>query len=158
MKQPQKSWLKLLEHFAPSTDIECILIGGPEESELGERLKAEAPGAVVDLCGKINLEDTASVLRLCSLVVSGDTGPAHIARAVGTQVVGLYGPTLLARSGPYGNEHLSLSNTAECSCQSKKVCSFKQSPTAGKCMEAIEVKEVIERIEKILAVDRQSST
>ena len=150
---PLKNWLKLINHFAPMTNIECILIGGPEEKEIGEKLKAEAPGAVVDLCGKISLEDTAAVLKICSLVISCDTGPAHIARAVGTQVVGLYGPTLVARSGPYGNEHLCLSSTANCSCLTAKVCTFKQSRSAGKCMELIEARDVIDKVESILELE-----
>jgi heptosyltransferase-1 len=68
---------------------------GPGEEEL-----AKATGA--RLAPRTNLRELAQLLRDAALVVGGDTGPLHLASALGTPVVGLYGPTNPARNGPYG--------------------------------------------------------
>jgi len=56
----------------------------------------------VTLAPPTNLDELLAVLRRASVVVAGDTGPLHLAAALGTPCVGLYGPTSAERNGPYG--------------------------------------------------------
>ena len=74
---------------------DALAVWGPGEEEL-----ARATGA--RLAPRTDLRELAQLLRDARLVVGGDTGPLHLAAALGTRVIGLYGPTNPARNGPYG--------------------------------------------------------
>ena len=67
----------------------------------------ETPGHAI-LAPPTNLDELLAVLRRASVVVAADTGPLHLAAALGTRCVGLYGPTMVERNGPYGRGHRSL--------------------------------------------------
>ena len=69
-----------------------VVLGGASEAALTARVAAAAPGAV-DLGGRTDLADLAALLSLCDLVVTNDTGPMHLAGAVGTPTVTLWGPS-----------------------------------------------------------------
>jgi heptosyltransferase-1 len=75
--------------------VPAIAVWGPNERELAQRTGLE-------LAPPTDLRELAAVLRDATLVVGGDTGPLHLAAALGTRVVGLYGPTSLRRNGPFG--------------------------------------------------------
>ena len=72
-----------------------LVVWGPREEEV-----ARAVGAPI--APPTNLRELATILRHASVVIGGDTGPLHLAAALGTPVVGLYGPTDPRRNGPYG--------------------------------------------------------
>ena len=69
-----------------------VVLGGPAERDLTARVAAAAPGAL-DTGGRTDLFDLAALLSLCDLVVTNDTGPMHLAGAVGTPTVSLWGPS-----------------------------------------------------------------
>ena len=73
----------------------AIAVWGPNERDLAERTGLE-------LAPPTDLRQLAAVLRDATLVLGGDTGPLHLAAALGTRVVGLYGPTSVRRNGPFG--------------------------------------------------------
>lgn len=75
--------------------VAAMAVWGPNERELAERTGLE-------LAPPTDLRQLAAVLRDAALVVGGDTGPLHLAAALGTRVVGLYGPTSVRRNGPFG--------------------------------------------------------
>jgi lipopolysaccharide heptosyltransferase I len=98
----------------------------------GERDLAAAIGG--DIAPETSLRELAALLRAATLVVGGDTGPLHLAAALGTKVVGLYGPTDPRRNGPYGQ----IASTVD------------HFHAAGRGMESIGTAEVIERMEERL--------
>lgn len=69
-----------------------VVLGGPHEAELTARVAAAAAGAL-DAGGRTDLVDLAALLSLCDLVVTNDTGPMHLAGAVGARTVSLWGPS-----------------------------------------------------------------
>jgi len=75
--------------------VPALAVWGPNERELAQRTGLE-------LAPPTNLRELAAVLKDAALVVGGDTGPLHLAAALGTRVVGLYGPTNMRRNGPFG--------------------------------------------------------
>lgn len=139
----KSKWIAMVQRLLEHKKFP-VLIGGHDEIELCAEI-AQATG-VLNLAGSLSLCETAAVLRLCELSVSGDTGPAHIAIAVGTPVVGLYGPTYVERSGPYGLEHRCISATADCSCVGLKGCTVTGRPGPGYCMEQITVEDVMRKV------------
>jgi ADP-heptose:LPS heptosyltransferase len=78
-----------------ATRTNALIAWGPNERALAEQIGGR-------LAPPTNLRELASLLRSAKLVIGGDTGPLHLAAALGTKVVGLYGPTSCRRNGPYG--------------------------------------------------------
>jgi ADP-heptose:LPS heptosyltransferase len=94
--RPEKEWpIDRFRELARQIGSKALVIWGP-----GERERAAQIGA--ELAPPTHLRELARVLRDAALVIGGDTGPLHLAAALGTRVVGLYGPTNPARNGPYG--------------------------------------------------------
>lgn len=79
------------------------ILGGAEDRELGARLAAlAAPVRCLDLTGQLSLPEMVEWIRATSLMITNDTGPMHVAAAVNTPVVAVFGPTDPRRTGPYG--------------------------------------------------------
>ncbi len=83
--------------------LQVVLTGGPsrEEKAMGARIQAEGQYELVDLIGGTNLKQLLALLQRCRVLVSPDSGPLHMATAVGTPVVGLYATSNPDRTGPY---------------------------------------------------------
>lgn len=73
---------------------DCVLVGGPADRALAEGLAAEAGAHVASAAGRFGLQETGATIRRARVLVSGDTGVMHMATAVGTPVVALFGPTV----------------------------------------------------------------
>ncbi len=99
----------------------------------------------INLAGKTSLKELAALYKKADVLISTDTGPMHIAAAVGTPVVALFGPTASWRTGPFGDYHEVLRGEIECSPCLKRECDSLD------CMTKITVEQVIKASEKILA-------
>lgn len=107
--RPQKRWPK--RHFADlaaalATDYNVVLLGGPVPSDCEyarDILEAVGSENLVDLTGKTTLPDLAGVISACDALVTADSGAMHIASAVGTPLIALFGSTDPAVTGPYGD-------------------------------------------------------
>jgi ADP-heptose:LPS heptosyltransferase len=93
-----------------------------------------------------SMTDLFSVARRARLVVSGDTGPLHIAAAVGAPIVALFGPTFPHRNGPWSSADVSLSRDAVCSCHYRRECRRRD-----RCIDEITVAEVLTAVERRLS-------
>jgi heptosyltransferase I len=93
----------VLEEVERTHKLRPVLIGGPSPAErrLAELVIERTDATVVNALGD-DLRKLAWIVEGSALLISPDTGPLHISRAVGTPVVGLYGYTNPKRSGPYG--------------------------------------------------------
>jgi ADP-heptose:LPS heptosyltransferase len=82
-------------------NCKIVIVGGPGDAPLGKKVEAALGTGVVNLAGATSLEQTAAVIKRCSLFISNDTGPMHIAAAVGTPVVAIFGSSCEHRFGPW---------------------------------------------------------
>ena len=89
-----------------------VFVGDKHDAEVVKEILPGLSGGYVDLAGKTTLRELASLLAACDLLVTADTGPMHIAVAVGTPVVALFGATDPARHGPYGARNVVLHDPA----------------------------------------------
>lgn len=141
---PTKCWP--IEHFAVlanklySKGIRSAIIGSASDAALVAKVLKSAHH-VLDLTGKTTLKELAYLIERASLFVGGDTGPMHLAVAMKTPVVALFGPTDAARNGPYGNSHTVLTSPVPCAGCWKRNC-----PKTFICMENISVDSVYEAI------------
>ena len=111
-KWPLSSWGTLAERLS-SEKIFNIVAGAKSEQGMGEIIRKYSPSPyTVNLMGETSLLELAALEKMAALHISSDTGPLHIANAVHTPIIALFGPTLPDRSGPYGNPncHVFLAN------------------------------------------------
>lgn len=92
-----------------------------------------------------SLADLMALMQRASIVLAGDTGPAHLAAAAGTPIVGVYGPTDPARNGPWSPSDVAVSRFAACACHHKRRCTAKQW-----CLGTMGVDEVVAAVERRL--------
>ena len=143
-------WVELAANVLATGRHEVILIGGKEELALCQRIAEEVGERCHNLAGKLSLPETAAMLQQCVATVSGDTGPAHISVAVGTAVVGIYGPTLPSRSGPYGMSDTTVDVSASCSCLLAKCCKVSGPSQPGACLREVTCSQVLSRLQAFL--------
>ena len=121
-----------------------VVWAGPQERGWAEEIVAGADGHA-RLAPPTTLTELAAIVRRARLFIASDTGPLHLAAAVGTPCVGLYGPVSAERNGPYGPQHVAL----------QKIClptRSRQRRTAGpESMEAIGVDDVCQACCRVLA-------
>lgn len=79
-----------------------VAMGGPGDRELADALTRTCGDAATDLVGRTSLRESIALIRRARLLVTGDTGPMHLAVAVGTPTLALFGPTDPRRVGPWG--------------------------------------------------------
>jgi lipopolysaccharide heptosyltransferase II len=93
-------------------DLHFAILGGAEDLALGGELAAAWPGRCLDLTGRTSLPELVEWVRVCAGMVTNDTGPMHVAAALGRPVVAVFGPTAPGQTGPYGQVREALQNRA----------------------------------------------
>jgi heptosyltransferase-2 len=121
---PPQHWIALARQLGATHDI--VIIGGMAERSVAEEIIATARGRAASAAGRFSLDGTSALLRRAVALVAGDTGVLHLATAVGTPVVGLYGPTIEAFGFfPYAAPAITLQHhlgCRPCSSQGGPVC------------------------------------
>ena len=117
------------------------------ESGKGPYRKPELKPPVTNLAGRTSLRDVIGVLSRATVAVGPDSGPMHIAAAVGTPVVSLWGATSPARSVPVGGEDFVIQGVAPC-----VPCYRKECPIGRLCMQSITAAAVLERVTRAWCV------
>ncbi|MBZ5559035.1 MAG: glycosyltransferase family 9 protein [Acidobacteriia bacterium] len=128
--------------------LTSIVLWGPGEESLAQEVVAGSHGAAV-LSPKTTIGDLVALSRGAALMISGDTGPTHIASAVGTPLVGIFGPTRPARNGPLSPLDVAVSRDDICKCHHRRRCTLDRM-----CLLDIEVDEVLSAVERRLAAGR----
>jgi heptosyltransferase-2 len=121
-----------------------VVVGGPAEAELGERV-AKGVGGIC-LAGKTSISQLAAAIARCSLFVTNDTGPMHVADAVGASMVAIFGPTDWIVTPPYGKNHTIVRHEIECSPCLQRVCPLGHHD----CMKKVQVVDVLQACEERL--------
>lgn len=117
------------------------------EQELAARVLSKLKDAGLDLSGRLSLPTLAAWLAAADLVVSNDTGPLHMAAALSTPVVGIYGPSLPQINGPWGTVHRAVIPPVPCApCLQGKNCTR----GVGSCLAALSVDKVFEACRGVL--------
>lgn len=140
------AWAKVCERIVTELHALPILCGGPQDEVLAEevtrRLKISEYASTV---GRTNLRELAYLLSEVKSAVAVDSGPMHIAAAVGTPVVSLWGPTDPRKIAPYGSESLVVQSAIGCS-----PCLLRECPgLQSLCLSAIPAEVVMLRLSEI---------
>ncbi|MBI5888718.1 MAG: glycosyltransferase family 9 protein [Deltaproteobacteria bacterium] len=124
--------------------MHAVLIGGRADKDGLDGLKERIGKMAVNLAGQTTLKELAALEKMSRFVLTVDSGPMHIASAVGAKTVALFGPTAPWRTGPYGRQHIIIRKELKCSPCFKKRCS------GARCMTEITAEEVVMAVDKML--------
>jgi len=125
----------------------CVL-WGPGEEALAREVVAVSAGAA-HLAPPTTTPDLLEICRSAAIMVSGDTGPLHIAGAAGTPLVAIFGPTDPARNGPWSAADVAVSRSAACGCSYRRRCT-----QSAWCLLDVPVAEVTAAVQRRLAAAR----
>jgi lipopolysaccharide heptosyltransferase II len=148
-RRPYKSWpaerFAALARWLREQQTAVVVVGSEADRSLGDLILDGLRGPAANLAGRTSVGQLAAVLSRCEGLVGIDSGPLHAAAAMGRPVVGLYGPTDPAETGPRGERHRVLLHPEPCfpcitpSCEGRRPCLMK-----------ITVEEVIGAVEEML--------
>lgn len=126
--------------------LPSVVTGSRADAALAGRIAEESRGAARSLAGVASLREFAGLASLARVFVGNDSGPLHIAAAVGTPVVALFGPNTPERFAPRGSPSRVLWRRHPCSPCDQRACARPDDP----CMAAIQVDEVAAAVESLL--------
>jgi lipopolysaccharide heptosyltransferase II len=113
---PLERYRQLLARFiAEQANAQIILFGAPNEAEMIAELAAGLGGNISIAAGKTTVKQVAALIEQCDLLLCNDSGLMHVAVAVDTPVVAIYGPTDLRRTAPLGHRHSVIRHEMPCS-------------------------------------------
>lgn len=133
--------IRQIGYVAPETKI--VLTGSSAEEPLTEAVFASLP--IINLVGKTSILELGALLERCDVCLTCDSGPMHIAAAVGTPTVALFGPTDPVRHRPYSNGHEVIEKSVSCRPCYKQTCRRKGAPNL--CMTEISIGEAVNALE-----------
>lgn len=147
-----KRWPK--ENFARLSDIlierfgaKVVISGAKKDIKLAEAIKALMKGKAITACGETTLKQLGALLEMADLVIANDTGPMHIASAMKTKLIALFGPTSPDITGPYGGGDCRVifkNFSCEAPC-------YDVACNDNRCMAEIAVEDVLKEVEDMSA-------
>jgi heptosyltransferase-2 len=144
---PSDRFAELSDRLNEELNAQIVLIGGAAEAEYAEAVanQTKRTGAI-NLAGQTSMNELIGLLAQCNLLVSNDTGPAHVAAALGTPTLTLFGPTNEFETSPTGwRAELIRADNIECA-----RCMHRDCPIDHRCMTRIAANDVLARARKLL--------
>ena len=142
------------EFFAETLNLFCrdhhdysfVILGSPSEKPLGERLRSALKAPSLNLIGLTGIAELVEAIRRSRLLLCNDSGPMHIAAALGTPLTALFGPTDPVLTGPFSDRAEVLTAPVDC------VKCFKRECAGSGCHAAISAAAVKKSMEKMLGL------
>jgi len=138
---PERKFAELADRLVEEKRASLIFTGSREDREIISRITGMMKHPVQNWAGETTLKELAALAAASDLFVSTDTGPMHIAAAVGAKVLALFGPTAPGRTGPYGASNIVVRAGLNCSPCFKRKCG-----DSIRCMGTITVEDVMRKI------------
>jgi heptosyltransferase I len=126
--------------LASRLPVQSVVVGSKADRDSADLIVSLSKGKAISLAGKTSLKELIAVMRKAKFVISNDSGPMHIAAALGIPVYAIFGPTDPLRTGPYGKGHTIISTAMPCAPCFKKTCEN------VKCLEGLSVDKAFEII------------
>jgi len=136
---PAERFTRLIDMLGIETRANVMLLGGPDDREVADLIMRAASYKPLDLIGKTSLGDAAAILSVSDLMISNDMGLAHLAPAVGTRTIVIFGPTNEAATRPFSDLAKVIRVDVECS-----PCMLRDCPIDHRCMTRISADSVFE--------------
>lgn len=153
-----EGWAQVIESLVKEMGLRVVVTGGPGERILAQDLVRRLTVPAIDLSGKTQLGQLAAIMGRCRLALGVDSGPLHLAVAMGTPTVHLFGPVDARTFGPWGDptQHAVVTSGRACMpCNRLDSCP-EGSPASGICMLDIRVPQVIEAARRVMEAAEDS--
>jgi heptosyltransferase-1 len=145
---PAENFSRLADRLRDECEVFVVFTGAAADRKEISRIRAAMRHDCADQSGRTGLKQLAALYALSSCLVTPDTGPMHLAAAVGTPVVALFGPTAPWRTGPFGECHEVIRAGLSCS-----PC-FKRSCDTARCMDDLSPEEAFAAVRRVMERSR----
>lgn len=144
-----KCWLperfkEVTKQLLQNPAVYVVYFGDSGGAPLVDEICTNMPNRVINLAGKTNLRELMALIQSCSIFLTNDSGPMHIAAALNKPLVALFGSTSEVKTGPYP-KGIVIHKHVECS-----PCYQRECPIDFRCMKKIGVDEVYEELQKLI--------
>lgn len=146
---PKERFIELGKRLAEHEGVRLCFFGDSKSAPIVNEICEELPAHVINLSGKTTLKQLVCLIKQCRVLLTNDSGPMHIAAAVGTPLVALFGSTNDVVTGPYTSKAIVINKRVACA-----PCYLRTCPIDFRCMTQIQVDEVYEKV--IAWVERPS--
>ncbi len=141
---PAKRWFPeryavLADRLVQEVDAEVLLLGSPSETSIAHQISSQMSQKTNNLVGQTDLPTLIGIISRCQLMVGNDSGPMHLAAALGIPQVAIFGSTDEKATGPFNPRSVVLHKHVECS-----PCLLRECPIDLRCFDRIQVDEVME--------------
>jgi len=143
---PPDRFAQVLDRMRSQTAARAVLIGSAEAVANGRAVAQAMTEPPIDLTNRTTLKELVAVIAEARAMVTNDSGPMHVAAAVGTPVVAIFGPTNPRRTGPYGPGHRVLGGRAACSPCYRRQCLYGSGTAALLCLTNVTPEAVTEQL------------
>ena len=150
---PEERFAAVAQRLDEGLGLVPVVVGAPSEREISERMRRMRGGRMIDLIGRTSLKTLAAVIEGAECVVTGDTGPMHLAAALGRPLVALFGPTNADLTGPYGSPSILLMDRADCARCGQRSCTWQGGKHELMCLRNISVGDVVDAVRRLLGID-----
>ena len=145
-----KRWMgdryaQVLDRLIQTQGAEAILFGSPQERPIAEAICGHMATRPLVLSGRTRLSELIAMIACCDLFISNDSGPMHLAAALGVPVLALFGSTDEVATGPLSPASVVLNKNVECS-----PCLLRECPIDHRCMTRITAEEVFQEAVRML--------
>ncbi len=143
-------WAELADKLISQFKAKIIFSGARSDGELVKKIVNQMKFEPILAVGQTTLKQFAALTKKANLFIGVDTGPLHVAAAMGTKVIGLFGPNTPLKWGPYGKKNIAIYHPLPCSPCTKQYLGIVSSCEKDDCMRAITVEEVMDAVKKII--------
>jgi heptosyltransferase-2 len=134
-----ENFAEVANRLIASHDAAILIFGGPNDREAAEAIASAMKRPPLILAGKTSLRESMALLARCRLLITNDSGPMHIAAALGVPVVAVFGPTDPEVTSPLGEGHRIVRVDVDCS-----PCRHRECPIDHRCMVRLTPERVVE--------------
>ena len=151
---PSENFAALIKKIKARLPLNIAITGADKDRDLAEEIIKKSGKDIFDFTGQTSLGQLGALMEEADIVISADSGPMHIAAALGKSVVALFGPTSARITGPYPIEnHIVIQKDVGC-----RVPCYDKNCRDYRCMKAITVDEVVEKVTGLLTLTKYFSS
>jgi heptosyltransferase-2 len=142
---PADRFAAAADAMAHEFSARILIFGAPKEAEVAEQVAAGMSSRPVVLAGQTTLGQLMALIRECALFVTNDSGPMHLAAALGVPQLAIFGSTSEIATGPLSQQARVIKNQVDCN-----PCFLRECPIDFRCMLGISVQRVVESAREVL--------
>jgi heptosyltransferase-2 len=147
---PAERYAELADRLIVDSNAQVILIGAPEELDISQEVSQRMVNKPIMMTCKTSLAQVTAVLSQVDLLITNDTGPAHIAAALGRPTLVIFGPTNPLTTRPFSTVAELVREPPDCA-----PCMLRDCPIDHRCMTAISPQMVLERARRLVGINAE---